>query len=184
MSDQSGQSHFQSLFEAAFRDYEKQTGKTLANHPLAEKLQSCDTIESVTAVLRERTETSSEIRGKDKVLKTPSRMSYQFYTRFPPPPLLILVSISAWYILMRRLGFDVPGRHSLASSTSEGNTHRPRYLCMCLPSCLSAHLRDIQTYQAVKGVFDDHDALADLLESVERFLNRLVIYTNPSYSQY
>jgi hypothetical protein len=62
-------SHFRVLFEAAFRDYETQTGKALANHPLAEKLQSCDSVESVTAVLREQTETSSEIQGKDKVLK-------------------------------------------------------------------------------------------------------------------
>jgi hypothetical protein len=69
MSDQSWPSHFQYLFEAAFQDYEKQTGKTLANHPLAEKLQSCDSVESVTAVLREQMETSSENRGKDKVLK-------------------------------------------------------------------------------------------------------------------
>jgi hypothetical protein len=69
MGDQSGPSHFQELFEAAFRDYEKQTGKTLTNHPLAEKLQSCDSVESVTAVLREQTEISSEIQGKDKVLK-------------------------------------------------------------------------------------------------------------------
>jgi len=69
MTDQSGPSHFQELFEAAFRDYEMQTGKTLANHPLTEKLQSCDSVESVTAVLREQTETSSEIRGKNKVLK-------------------------------------------------------------------------------------------------------------------
>jgi hypothetical protein len=69
MIDQSGPSHFQALFEAAFRDYEMQTGKTLANHPLAEKLQNCDSVESVTAVLREQTESSSEIRGKDRVLK-------------------------------------------------------------------------------------------------------------------
>jgi len=69
MSDPSGPSHFQELFEAAFREYEKQTGKTLVNHPLAEKLQSCDSVESVTAVLREQTETSSETRGKNKVLK-------------------------------------------------------------------------------------------------------------------
>jgi hypothetical protein len=62
-------SHFRMLFEAAFRDYETQTGKALASHPLAEKLQSCDSVESVTAVLREQTETSSEIQGKDKVLK-------------------------------------------------------------------------------------------------------------------
>jgi hypothetical protein len=48
---------------------------------------------------------------------------------------------------------------------------------MCHFSSLSAHLRDIQTYQAVKGVLDDYDTLADLLESVEHFLNRLDIYT-------
>jgi hypothetical protein len=69
MSDQSGPSYVQNLFEAAFRDYERQTGKTLVNHPLAEKLQSCDTVESVTDLLREQTETSTGIRGKDKVLK-------------------------------------------------------------------------------------------------------------------
>jgi hypothetical protein len=69
MNEQSGPSHLQALFEAAFRDYEMQTGKTLVNHPLAEKLQSCNSVESVTAVLREQTEASSEILGKDKVLK-------------------------------------------------------------------------------------------------------------------
>ena len=69
MSDQSGPSYFQTLFETAFQDYEKQTGKILANHPLAEKLQSCDAVESVAAVLREQTETFCEIRGTEKVLK-------------------------------------------------------------------------------------------------------------------
>ncbi len=69
MSDQQGPSRFQALFEAAFRDYEKQTGKNLANHPLAEKLQNSDSVESVTTVLREQTESFSGIRGKDKVLK-------------------------------------------------------------------------------------------------------------------
>ena len=42
---------------------------------------------------------------------------------------------------------------------------------------MSAHIRDIPTYQAVKGVFDDYNTLADLLESVEHFLSRLDIYT-------
>jgi hypothetical protein len=32
-------------------------------------------------------------------------------------------------------------------------------------------------YQAVKGVIDSYDALVDLLESIEHFLNRLDIYT-------
>ena len=36
------------------------------------------------------------------------------------------------------------------------------------------------TYQAVRGVLDDYDTLADMLELVEHFLNRLDIYTKIS----
>ena len=77
------------------------------------------------------------------------------------------------------MSLNVPDCHPLASSACEGNTHRPRYLTlsMCLRSSLGAHLHDVQTYQAVKGVLDDYDTLADLLESVEHFLNRLDVYT-------
>ena len=48
---------------------------------------------------------------------------------------------------------------------------------MCIYFFLSAHLCDTQAYQAVKGILDDYDALTNLLESVEHFLNRLDIYT-------
>jgi hypothetical protein len=69
MSDESGSSHLRVLFEAALQDYENQTGIGLANHPLAEKLQDCDSVESVTAVLREQTQAFNEFRGKEKVMK-------------------------------------------------------------------------------------------------------------------
>ena len=69
MSDWSGQSHLQVIFEAALQNYEKQTGIALAKHPLAEQLQNCDSVESVTAVLREQTQAFKEFRGKEKLLK-------------------------------------------------------------------------------------------------------------------
>ena len=69
MTDQLGSSHLQVLFEAALHDYQRQTGIALAEHPLAEKLQNCDSIESVTAVFHEEVQAFSEFRGKDKVLK-------------------------------------------------------------------------------------------------------------------
>jgi hypothetical protein len=69
MSDQSGSSRLQVLFEAALQDYERQTGVVLANHPLAEKLQNCYSVESVSAVLREQTQAFSEFRGRDKIMK-------------------------------------------------------------------------------------------------------------------
>jgi hypothetical protein len=40
-----------------------------------------------------------------------------------------------------------------------------------------AYLRNIQLYQAIKGVKDSYDALVELLESIEHFLYRLDIYT-------
>jgi hypothetical protein len=69
MSDQSGPPRLQVLFEAALQDYEKQTGIVLAKHPLAEQLQNCDSVESVTAVLSEQTQAFSDFRGSDKILK-------------------------------------------------------------------------------------------------------------------
>ena len=74
--------------------------------------------------------------------------------------------------------FNVSDRHSIALPTRGSNTYRPRYpiFCMCLLSFPSAHLCDIP-YQAIKGAIDSYDALVDLLESIEDFLNRLDIYT-------
>jgi hypothetical protein len=69
MSDHSVLPHLNVLFEAALRDYERQTGITLAEHPLAERLQECDSVESITAVLYEQTQAFKEFRGKEKVVK-------------------------------------------------------------------------------------------------------------------
>jgi hypothetical protein len=40
----------------------------LIKHPFAEKLQNCDSVESITAVLHEQTQAFSAFREKDKVL--------------------------------------------------------------------------------------------------------------------
>ena len=69
MGDHSTSSHLQVLFEAALHDYQRQTGIALAEHPLAEKLQNCDSVESITAVLCEQTQAFREFQGNDKVLK-------------------------------------------------------------------------------------------------------------------
>jgi hypothetical protein len=70
MSDYSGPSPFHALFESALQDYEKQTGIPLANHPLAEQIQNCQSVESVTALLREQTQALNELRGSDKMMKS------------------------------------------------------------------------------------------------------------------
>jgi len=47
---------------------------------------------------------------------------------------------------------------------------------MCLSQLLRAY-RCKKTYQTVRDVGASYDALVDLLETIERFLNRLNIYT-------
>ena len=42
---------------------------------------------------------------------------------------------------------------------------------------LRVHPLDMHVYQSVKDVSTSYDAIADLLESVEHFINRLDIYT-------
>ena len=71
MGDQSQSFRFRLLFESALREYQTQTGTTLSNHPLAEKLQDCDSIESITALLQEQARAFSEFRGGDgRVMKS------------------------------------------------------------------------------------------------------------------
>jgi hypothetical protein len=67
MSDQSASLRL--LFSAALQDYEEQTGIILAKHPLAEKLQSCDSVESITAILLEQSQAFNDFRGNYKVAK-------------------------------------------------------------------------------------------------------------------
>jgi hypothetical protein len=68
MSDHSASSHLKVLFEAALNDYERHTGIALAKHPLAERLQECASVESITVVLHEQTQAFNEFRGKEKIM--------------------------------------------------------------------------------------------------------------------
>ena len=60
----------QSLFETALDEFEKQTGTSLARHPLAVKLNACDTVESITDALQEQAQAFRNFRGDGgKVMK-------------------------------------------------------------------------------------------------------------------
>ena len=81
MGDQSQSSRFRALFDAALQDYQIQTGTALANHPLAEKLQHCDSIESITTVLEGQARAFSEFRGGDgRVMKSLKTVVSVLYT--------------------------------------------------------------------------------------------------------
>ena len=70
MSDQSKSFRLQVLFQSALEDYEKQTNISLAKHPLAEQLERCHSVESISSLLQDHVTAISELRGSDRVLKS------------------------------------------------------------------------------------------------------------------
>jgi hypothetical protein len=70
MAEQSGSSRLWALFEAALNDYEKQTDITLEKHPLAEQLQHCYTVESVTTFLQNQGRACSRSQGIDRIMES------------------------------------------------------------------------------------------------------------------
>ena len=69
MSNQSGSSRLQALFTVALQDYEVTTGLTLAKHPLAEQLENCHSVESVTALLQYQVQAMREFPGSGRMMK-------------------------------------------------------------------------------------------------------------------
>ena len=69
MSDQSGSSRLQALFKVALQYYESTTDFTLAKHPLAEQLQNCHSVESVTSLLQYHVQAMREFPGSGRMMK-------------------------------------------------------------------------------------------------------------------
>ena len=59
MSDQSRPS----LFGSALKNYESQTGTELLQHPLAERLEDCRSVESVVNFLQEQVQIIGDLQG-------------------------------------------------------------------------------------------------------------------------
>jgi hypothetical protein len=73
MTDTSG-SRLQVLFDAALRSYEKQTGTSLADHPLTRQLENCHSVDSIMNVMQQQAHAFTEFRRDDgKVMKSLKR---------------------------------------------------------------------------------------------------------------
>jgi len=94
MAHQSGSTRFQALFEPALQGYEKKAGVSLAQHPLAIKLQSCDTVEAITGLFQDQAQAFGHLQGSDKIMKS-IRITVPILSKFHPP--LLLLMPLAWY---------------------------------------------------------------------------------------
>jgi hypothetical protein len=67
MANQSGSVSFQTLLESALLQYEKNTGVTLAKHPLALQLQSCNSVEDFDKLLQDEVK---DVRENERITKS------------------------------------------------------------------------------------------------------------------
>jgi hypothetical protein len=68
MTQPSSSPNFQILFDVALRGYKHKTGNSLTDHPIAKQLETCESVNSITAVLQEQARTFREFRESDGTL--------------------------------------------------------------------------------------------------------------------
>jgi hypothetical protein len=59
------QPSFRILFDAALQDYKDKTGNSLTDHPIAKQLETCESVDSITAILQEQARGFHEFREND-----------------------------------------------------------------------------------------------------------------------
>ena len=69
MGEQLGSSHFRALFGSTLQGYEKNTGISLAQHPLAIKIHNSGSIKSITSLLQEQG-ASSDLGRNDRIINS------------------------------------------------------------------------------------------------------------------
>jgi hypothetical protein len=64
------QPSFRILFDAALQHYKDKTGNSLTDHPIAKQLETCESVDSITAILQEQAQSFREFRENDgKLMK-------------------------------------------------------------------------------------------------------------------
>ena len=70
MSQPSSSTTLQGLFDAALQDYKDKTGNSLVDDPIAKQLETCESVDSIIAILREQAQSFREFRENDgKLMK-------------------------------------------------------------------------------------------------------------------
>lgn len=73
----------QDLFNAALQDYQKRTGYSLVDHPFAKQLESCQSADSIFAILQEQAQISHDFRRDDGKLLKSLRISVNILYALP-----------------------------------------------------------------------------------------------------
>ena len=169
-------SNFASVFNAALEKYNRKTKQDLAKHPLLPRLQSCNSPEAILVALREQTPNVNQSQnGGDDGLTTwvtpIVNVLYSFSATLGGVVGLVNIHISHYHIVRSNIYLSgIP--------TSEHNFYgnwRPSPGPCRSPFPYTTNF-DTMT-QAAKDTGATRDKLTDVFNSIERFFQRLEIYT-------
>jgi hypothetical protein len=181
MADQSGSARFQSLFDSALQDYGVKTGVPLTQHPLAVDLQSCQSVDDITALLQCQVQAFGDFQEKDRMM-TVIKTTVSILT-----PLSHVVSLADAVGAVRQKAlmacstfFDFFFQTSFPPAKAiQASLGILLDVCTVLSSIVDIVVTSKCT-QTANGVISSCHVLADLLESIQHFVDRLKVYTEIS----
>ena len=104
MSQPSPSSYFQDLYNAALKNYENETGTKLVEHPLAKRLETCESPKSLTIVLQEQAQKFHKSGGNDgkimRFLRSSVEVLYRLFNSTVVVNLVRLASVVCTKLLI------------------------------------------------------------------------------------
>jgi hypothetical protein len=174
-STSTSQSNFAPIFNVALEKYNRNTKQDLAKHPLFPKLQSCDSPEAILTVLRDQTPGFNQSENSDDGLTAwvaPTvNVLYSFSATIGGVVGLVNISIFPYRIAQSDFYFSgVPtSEHNFYGDwCSSPGPYFSQFHCATYFDTLT---------QAAKDARASRDRLTDLFNCIERFFQRLQIYT-------
>ena len=166
-------SNFRVIFDNALKAYKKRTKNDLLTHPLANRLEDCDSASSILIVLQEQVQELNESQSTN--------------TKWLDPTVNVLLAFS------ETLGEGVSSvcfraelvrdlfSHIYLTGILTCKGHLYRTWCSSFGVCPSLYLRAVHRNtndsQTAKAVRADQDTLSEIFERIEAFFRRLDIYT-------
>jgi len=186
MAGQPGSARFQALLESALQEYEKKPGVILADRKdslAIQELQLCHSIDDITTLLQVKTQAFNDFQQRDRIFKS-IRTTVSILT-----PISVAASVADDVGVVRQtvlkacLAFLTFFLQKLLPHTKAIHSTLGILLTVSsIPNFIHRYLSDVRVNQAANGVITSFDALAEMLESIENFIDRLRIYVETSHS--
>ncbi len=170
-------SNFQLIISNALDTYRKRTKKDLPTHPLATRLQACDTPAAILSILQE------QVQGLDQ-----SQRGDERWSKWLDPTVNVIFAFSATIgagVGLVCLRTRTHPRSVFSYSLGRYFLPQVRFLLesessfQCVPPSISTRGPIVTAYvsQAAKGVRGSQNTVLDIFERLEMFFRRLEVYT-------